>query len=364
MKNGLKKVICLLLSLTLVVSSSSTVFAKNSKENQIELLQDFYVSTSDVVPMYAPNDELTAFYMNGIDDGYAIIGKDGSIIEFSYDESDKLDSDKKWYYLGPEELYFENEKNNEYIVNYNDYQILDKEFAENIYNEFITELTNNNVINNSKDHKKTATITYPDGIKDSEGNTSYSCDFSTLTLKEKNNLPYNTRYFSYNTTGTCGSTACAILFYYYYDHVSSSYIKNSEYTSSAEKFVKHFRNIMDDNGAGTSYTELKSGINEYLKEIGKSQSCSYVTTSNVLTAPITKIKNQIDNKRPCIVGLKNEPVYNNHWTVAEGYVRYLASTGRNTRTIFFVRVNNGWYSSKSKNLVYVNYDYVDGAMYF
>ena len=71
----------------------------------------------------------------------------------------------------------------------------------------------------------------------------------------------------------------------------------------------------------------------------------------------------INAAKPCIVGLNNEPVYGNHWTVGVGYAKYWGSYGRNTGYTYFIKVNNGWYSSKAKSVVYVNYKYVDGVIF-
>lgn len=218
------------------------------------------------------------------------------------------------------------------------------------------------------DNKKSATITYPDSVKDPKGKDKYTSTFwNSLSLRKKNNLPYNTRFFSYNTKGTCGSTASAIMFYYYYDHINKSYIKTDKYKGTAYNnqlgFVNHFKSLLGDDGSGTGYDALKKGINKYLKEIGKSQNCKYITTSNVLYSVSSRIINCIDSKKPCIVGLESEPTYGNHWVVGVGYARYYGIKGRTRKYVDFIKVNNGWYSSSKKSLVYVNYEYVDGLVY-
>lgn len=67
---------------------------------------------------------------------------------------------------------------------------------------------------------------------------------------------------------------------------------------------------------------MGKGINKYLKSIGKKQNCTYITKWNVLSTIISKIKNRINHKRPCIVGLTGEPRYNEHWVVGIGVKIY------------------------------------------
>lgn len=219
------------------------------------------------------------------------------------------------------------------------------------------------------DKNMSATITYPDGHKDPKGKTTYtSTTYNSLTLDSKANLPYSTRFFSYNTDGTCGSTASAIMMYYYYDHIGKSYITNNLYIGTTDKkqkaFVNHFKTLLGDNGSGTGFSEVKSGINAYLSEVGKSKDCTYITDANVLSSVISKIKSCINSKKPCIIDLDAEPTYDEHWVVGVGYASYYGIIyGRNRGYVHFVKVNNGWYSNSAKSIVYVNYKYVGGLLY-
>ena len=45
--------------------------------------------------------------------------------------------------------------------------------------------------------------------------------------------------------------------------------------------------------------------------------------------------------------------------ISAGTVAAFAASGDTV----YVKVNNGWYSSKTKSIVYVNYKYVDGVIY-
>lgn len=85
----------------------------------------------------------------------------------------------------------------------------------------------------------------------------------------------------------------------------STKINNKKYIGTTDKYqkalVNNFKTLLGDDGKGTTYSDLKSGVNKYLSSVGK---------------------------------------------------------GKN-----FIKVNNGWFKNKSSSIVYVNYGYVDGVGY-
>lgn len=357
--------------LSLVYSSQPVKADENQCNNELQITEQLVVDGDSLEPLYNIEDDIVAYYLEG-NNAYAIIGVDGTLIEYSdnfqINGYDNNDSDKS-YYAGFGEYYVESTKIDE-IENIFTDEVIKKNNAQDIKIEpekYITSKQDQDVIKTS-DNKKSVTITYPNGGKDPKGNTTYTTTlFSSLSLKKKANLPYNTRYFSYNQKGTCGSTAVAIMMYYYYDHIGKSYIKNSSYigtTDTKQKaFVAHFKSLLGDDGNGTGYSVVEKGINKYLAELGKSKNCTYITSANVLNAVSSKIISCIDNKKPCIVGLSNEPTYGNHWVVGIGYADYYGYQHRRYNHQYFIKVNNGWYKSANKNVVYVNYDYIDGVIY-
>lgn len=252
----------------------------------------------------------------------------------------------------------ESENNENILVNIT----TNKNIKKNEVNSFKNITSNENI-----DKKTSITITYPDSTKDSEGNTTYTGYYKSLTLEKKMNLPCETRYLDYNNDNTCGSLATAIMFYYYYDYINRSYIKSDKYIGTGyvrqKAFYDSFKPLLGDNGDGTSYTQVKNGINKYLKSIEKNPTCTYITTANLLYNVTSKIIDCIENRKPCIVGLSNEPKYGNHWVVGVGYARYQAVDDWDLINIDFIKINNGWYTTKSHSIVYVNSMYVDGLIY-
>ncbi|MCR5629349.1 C39 family peptidase [Eubacterium sp.] len=369
MKMNKKKVA--ILSLFIMTLSTSHVSEGLEQKNELYVTDDLLVDCDSTEPLYNNDDNLIAYYVEG-DRGYAIIGVDGTLIEFSEDckieDFDSTDNEKS-YYGGAGSYYVETESEDELKDLYSG-EVVEKNDTTNIEieaNETKKE-KENYIGRNVSNDKKSVTITYPKGIKDSQGKSTYTNTFyKTLTLQKYGSIPNRTRYFCHNHNDTCGSTASAIMMYYYYDHISNSYIKNDSYKGNSDKkqeaFVNHFIKIIDDNGKGTGYKKLKKGINNYLDEIGKEKNCKYITRDNILSTVSSQIESIIDDNKPCIVGLTKEPVYGEHWVVGGGYARYYGINGRNRGRVYFIKVNNGLGSSREKNIVYVNYDYVDGVMY-
>lgn len=127
--------------------------------------------------------------------------------------------------------------------------------------------------------------------------------------------------------------------------------------------VEKYKRLIGDKGKGSMYWDVRNGINKYLKSIGKKENCRYITRLNLTNTVISKIKDHINHKRPCIVGLSSEPVYGNHWVVAIGYATYYGINGHSRAYVNFVKINDGLGESFSQNVVYVNYKYVYSAIY-
>lgn len=369
MKKVTNKVVALFLTLCLIIGITSAGALET--DTQLYVTDELCVDSRSIEPLYNSDDNIIAYYLHG-NNNYAIISTDGALIEYSENSMIRefnKSKNSKLYYSGVGN-YFVETSTDKYVRDVFENRNISKKEIGDIKNLSQIKSFDNAKIQDVKitNSKKSVTITYPDGVKDPNGNNKYTdTTYTTLTLKSKANLPNSSRYFSYNYNGTCGSTTSAILMYYYYDNINKSYIKNKKYQgrndNNQKKFVKHFQTLLNDNGKGTSYSKVKSGLNKYLGEVSKSKSCDYVTKSNVLYSVSSKIMNCIDDKKPCIVGLSNEPTYKNHWTVGLGYAKYYGVKGHTRGNVYFIKVNNGWYNSSKKSVVYVNYKYVDGLIY-
>ena len=361
-----------IITIVCVMMSTLKISIADETKNELYVTDDLVVDCNTTEVLYNTDDDIIAYYMEG-KSGYAIIGINGDLIEYTEDyKIDDFDynDDEKLYYAGVGAYYKEMDSSDK-LKNISTDEVVYKEDVNNV--EIDADVLSKKVndykgINISND-KKSVTITYPKGIKDPYGNSTYTDTFyKTLTLQKYGSISHHTRYFDLNNGGICGSCATAIMMYYYYDHIDNSYIKNKSYQGKSEKeqkaFVNHLKSVIGDNGKGTGYKKLKDGINKYLGEIGKSKNCKSVEKQFVnLETVSSKIETVIDNKKPCIIGLKGEPKYGNHWTVGGGYARYYGINGHSRNRVYFIKVNNGWYDNREQSIVYVNYKYVDGLLY-
>lgn len=374
----MRKVVCALLTSAILITGVPGYHVQGG-DTRLQLLDDFAVDTDSITPLFNGEEELIGFYYQGTKGGYAILDVEGNIVEYCYDdEIEDFNDTDVGFYGGPGEYFVEGEDSDE-LVDVNTGDIIEKEECdlfevEKEDEELVTqdELMEEGEINDiSVDcRKNSVTIKFPDSTKYENGSSTYTASaYQKLSLKERKNLSHDTRFFCYNTDGTCGSTASAIFTYYYYDYVSKSYINNKKYIGTTDKYqkalVNNFKTLLGDDGKGTTYSDLKSGVNKYLSSVGKGKNFDYVTKKNVATTPYAKIKSKIDSGRPCIVGLSKDPIYGDHWVVGVGYLKYTGtkSNGRSNGDLNFIKVNNGWFKNKSSSIVYVNYGYVDGVGY-
>lgn len=345
-----KRVIRLLCSSILILSlSMSFIFtlpinAEEHDNNTFNVTEDFAVFYESEEPLFNSNDDIIAYYYEGIENGYAIIGIDGEVIEYALEHRIDIynnQDEKKSYYGGPLNYYVESSQSSSLVVAYMKENLISKK-------DICSIMIDSNM---NKIHDIIKSISEGKAlISQSEKHDEQSLSkYATMYSSTESYLPYDTRYFSYNNNGNCGSTAAAIMMFYYYDHIDSSYITNAYYRNEYN-MVNHFKNIMNDNGNGTSYSQLKNGINTYLEEVNKSKSCSYVTIANIFNRPDTIIQSNIRAGEPCIIRLSDDPSYGNHWVVCIGYQIYTSAT--------HYKVNNGY-----GNIVFVNGSYVDGVVY-
>lgn len=170
------------------LSNSMSVLA--DEQSTIQVLEDFAVDTDTVTDLYNVEDELVAYYFEGTDGGYAIIDTENDLVEFSYSSEIDEFGNRTWaYYGGPTEYLLPTDDDGK-VYNLNTNNVCDKDEV----------LLFESVRDDSDIKYQSVTISYPSGVKDSEGNSSYTSTlYKTLTLKKCVNLKYETRYFSYNT---------------------------------------------------------------------------------------------------------------------------------------------------------------------
>lgn len=150
----------------------------------------------------------------------------------------------------------------------------------------------------------------------------------------------------YISGGHCGSIAGAICMRYYYDYVDTDYVPSNS-TSQDDLIALMQQHV---GSGGTNYTDMVDGLNDYLGTRAVNNSASRTNSFS-----FSRVKTQVNNSRPIIIGTSNHPVYGNHWIVGHGYFTSPVDGD-------YVIVNNGW----GDNNVWIepSTTYLDGTIYF
>ena len=100
-----------IISLFILTLSTTHVSVGSEQKNELYVTDNLLVDCDSTEPLYNNDDDLIAYYIEG-DTGYAIIGVDGSLIEYSeeckIEDFDSTDNEKS-YYCGVGSYYLETE---------------------------------------------------------------------------------------------------------------------------------------------------------------------------------------------------------------------------------------------------------------
>ncbi len=336
--NKIRKTIALIMtfviSLTIICGNLPVAYAQS--KDTISIAKD------SQIPLYNEADEIVAYHFTLQNGGYLITTADGSdFIEYClYSNNINIDKNKKYYYSSPCSLYIE--INNTTIQNcYTKEKHKKNDISFNIQAP-------------RKQNKKAATslansFTY----LSTDSTSSLITTSSTYSTTDEKKLTNPTKKYKYNPDGRCGSVACAILLRYYNDYVNTNYLASKFETSDGKKLI----NYLTDNyiKKETTYYQLRTRLNNYLKGIGVSSRLKSIEATNSTTV-YNKIKSYIKKNRPLIVGLNNHPKYGCHWVIGTGYSQvYNDVIGYG----YSVIVNDGWGNTN----VHVNLKYVSGCHY-
>lgn len=150
----------------------------------------------------------------------------------------------------------------------------------------------------------------------------------------------------YISGGHCGSIASAISMRYYYDYVNTDYVPSN--SISQNSLIALMQQYVGS--GGTTYSNMVNGLNNYFNTRPISNSANSTSSFS-----FSKVKTQINNNRPIIIGTSNHPTFGNHWVIGHGY--FTSTVDGN-----YVIVNNGW----GDNNVWIepSTQYLDGTIYF
>ena len=276
--------------LTFVVFQNQTIYAKDINDYEDTSIS---VLTNSTIPLYNNENDIIAYYYELSNGGYIIVNADGSaFIEYSLEDSkiDLLES-KNYYYSDVLSLH----------------EKLDSAIAENCITGEIAEVDDIefNIKKSGINNVKSATDLAMNVV---------SC-LSEGVFEEKK-LKYNTMTYKYNPDGRCGAVAGAILLRYYNDYVNTRYVSSTYETYDGKALI----NFLVNNylGTGTTYKELRNGLNSYLSDINISYRIRMLQGKNSLDV-FNKIREYIKNNKPVIVGLTGSEKYGDHWVVGTGY---------------------------------------------
>lgn len=329
----MKKILCLLISFVLLNSCYILVNAKEDKiiENISIIENNLSVDILEktCVNLYDNSENIIAYYYKINPKGYIIISKTNfDVIEYSTSScSFNINNKNKYYYNGPLLYYIKSDNN----------YVTDIKSGEKIHKSDLKSSINNISIKDSNLQSLIA--------EKNINSNQYSLS-STPSLYTKK-LSGNTRVYSYNPDGRCGSVAASICFAYYYDFIDSRYVDSFlAYDSNGISLINYVSTFICNSA---TRTDVVNGMNSYLKAMRLSQNAKYSSGMK------DNLKTIIENGKPCIIGLTNHPTYKNHWVVATGYQWYPAQNQSYGRYIVYVVINDGWGS----NNININPLYID-----
>lgn len=320
-------IIVLFNSTSLISVSAGEIASFSPSDDVITFITDKdRVILNTYTPLYSIKDEVVAYYFDLSPRGYAICSTNGNIIECSIEHSKEL-SYGKTYYLSPTMLC--SKRNGKYYVKDNETPLLlEDEYV--LSNSFSTKIDVVNQYQNSS--------ALDDNI--SPQSTSYNYLSGTL------------RTYDYNVNGTCGSTAAAILLMYYNDYIDDYMVLSSYETSTGQSLIDLLIPYIDGDTPGSTYIDIKNGLNWYLRWKGRSD--VYVANC-IADVSFSSYKSIIDSGRPAVVTVYDAPTYGDHGVVGYGYETYK----RNTTTYCLYVVNDGW----GNNNIFINADYAFDIVY-
>lgn len=267
-------------------------------------------------------------------DGYIVTDYGNDIIvEFSFSSSLDCDSDDTIYYGGPTTFYLK--KDNEY-VNLRSQEVITALEFEKCANYFAD---------------KTNTILSAGSESDSFGLAS---DLNDTVYRLYQLDPSDFPLYDYNPDGRCGSVVAAIIFAYFNNNGYSGLVPAAFYNNDVAFTDYLFPHIEGVNAtAGSTTSDLVSGLNWYLEDRGFSDELPVYSISN---ASYSKYSTILGYHSPAILDLDNHPTYGEHWVVGYGYDCDLFLGIAYNK---FAIVNDGW----GDRDISVSWDYVGDLVY-
>lgn len=294
------------------VTLCSTAFAKESKPSKYSKIKahaEKFMKAHTVnylleepIELYNLEDKVVALFFKSTKSGYIIVNTENlTVPEFSPTENNKFITNRniKYFYNGP------------------------LTYMEKV-GDSIIDLKSHEAMGNEKQLKTQLKRTMLYGTE----NITAATNTKSATRATQDQIYGTVPNYSYNPTGICGSTASAMLTRYYDIYVDGRFVPSYLESSDGVALTKHLVPYIDGSTPGSTATELRNGLNNYLSDQGVSKRVSTYYSSLINT-----IKSSVSSDNPYILGLYNHPKYGNHWVTGYGY--YDSSDD-------YALVNDGW----------------------
>lgn len=341
---GMKKIICLLLSIVLFISQKNIVQADvdYSQDEKIEVIETiinqnsfddnntYKIVDSYLLRSFVNDEELYTLYILK-PYGYAIIyNETNSFMEGCYDKDAELVSLIQnggiCYYGGPGNYYvYESSKHTNLLT---DVVIVEED---------IQKIQQVETAVHNREKEKSAVLQSASGMARGTSITHVIEEAYFTGLEE-----YGT-----NVNGTCTVLATCILFGYYDEFINDSYVWDQHRYGDGtnEAFHQYLCNKVYGSSAqgGIFIRDALSGFNAYLAEHGRSERVYSEYSSQ--SAAAKKVMNRLLAGKPVVASMAT--VYGasyNHTVVVFGMI-YDNATGLSTGTATF-RVQTGWHGTR------------------
>lgn len=369
-----------ILVLALLLSASLLIVHKNyAKADSNRLfISGIEVNRDSKKELYNLDNKVSATYYNTTSGGYVVCDTNNDVVEYSKDFKGYIDNtSSKQYYLGPFQYYQKNNQQFVHMVTKNTLEYNDLYNTQLCY-ENISSLEDNMDGNNGNNLGGDIVVTC--GAEPSSRNKTVATGWDPFVFGDEVEERILTKEIALSKvtpaldtnhptvgSGNCGSTASAIVCLYHYNNgelgfANNSWAKHSYINKNDgwQAFTDYFIELIEPEHKGSTLTMLVNGINTHMenqKLTARYKSHKLASLGEIIGYNTVQntVEKSIKKNYPPIIGLSNEPKYNNHWVVGEGVHTY-DELGKSK--VYYV-VNDGW----GNNGVEIAKKYIDCTVY-
>ena len=343
----IKKAVSIVLSLAMTVQMLSvSAFAVDNKGElpemaQVVIGQNDFGEVKETRTLYDANDDEVAVCLD-FDNAYLIYLNNGVVIEYSSEEnSDYFGSEEKAYYAGP--LAYHKQEKSHYV-----------------------DIVSDEIVSEETFEKQSDTIQKVE-VPDNNSKSSVSMMKTALPSDEEAiMLPYRLRLLDYNRKGTCVALATTIMLFYYYDHVSTDYIKNPFFVQNPKALhdflvSRYFQPVNGEYGQTISESLFETNKFFYDQNIDNSAKFTYYSGNSIYGQVFHNI---VDRKRPIIMYLHENSESLSEWAINHAVIVHgiTSSSVYGQRGYAFYYVNDG--AGHNSKAIFDSSAYITGFLWY